>query len=404
MKLNKFFFAMAAAAVAFASCDKPSNNDGEFTETAPEFTSEVADIVVTEATLNDKVTFTCSPADFGVNTQINYALEVQLGEGPKAVVATSTTTTIETTLEKLNYELYVRLGIATGEPVDVNFYISAQMGESAKLYSQVKTAKVTAIEAGALKSEWGIIGSMAACNNWSNDIQMFEGDNGYIYALNVALNEGDKFKFRKGGSWDTKIELSYNGILMPNAEYAGAHGGDITMGKSGVYDVYILIDVEAQEGTTGKIYVMDAGKTPDQAGEPEVVLLDYTDCQLELVGDAVSEQTGAVADPSSWVWGNVLLASNNGKPAVSDKVYTWTWANVSLLASPAGFKVRTVNADVSGNIGGFDLGADKIDTNASVSGVSTEGNIAVPAAGNYNITLVIDVEADTKVITIVAAN
>lgn len=404
MKLNKFFFAMAAAAVAFASCDKPSNNDGEFTETAPEFTSEVADIVVTEETLENKLTFTCSPADFGVNTQINYALEVQLGEGPKAVVATSTTTTIETTLEKLNYELYVRLGIATGEPVDVNFYISAQMGESAKLYSQVKTVKVTAIEAGALKSEWGIIGSMAACNNWSNDIQMFEGDNGYIYALNVALNEGDKFKFRKGGSWDSKIELSYNGILMPNAEYAGAHGGDITMGKSGVYDVYILIDVEAQEGTTGKIYVMDAGKTPDQAGEPEVVLLDYTDCQLELVGDAVSEQTGAVTDPSSWGWGNVLLASNNGKPAVSDKVYTWTWSNVSLLASPAGFKVRTVNADVSGNIGGFDLGADKIDTNASVSGVSTEGNIAVPAAGNYNITLVIDVEADTKVITIVAAN
>ena len=90
MKLNKFFFAMAAAAVAFASCDKPSNNDVEFTETAPEFTSEVADIVVTEETLENKLTFTCSPADFGVNTQINYSLEVQLGEGPKAVVATST--------------------------------------------------------------------------------------------------------------------------------------------------------------------------------------------------------------------------------------------------------------------------------------------------------------------------
>ena len=59
MKSTKFFMAIAAVAAMFTACDKTPEQEGEFTETAPEFTSEVSDIVVTEETLDNKLTFTC---------------------------------------------------------------------------------------------------------------------------------------------------------------------------------------------------------------------------------------------------------------------------------------------------------------------------------------------------------
>ena len=60
MKFNKFFMAMAAAATMFAACGEKEGPTGgdDWTETAPEFTSDVADIVVTEETLSEKVKFT----------------------------------------------------------------------------------------------------------------------------------------------------------------------------------------------------------------------------------------------------------------------------------------------------------------------------------------------------------
>ena len=46
------------------------------------------------------------------------------------------------------------------------------------------------------------------------------------------------------------------------------------MGKTGVYDVYLLVTKEEKEASEGKFYIMTAGKTPDQAGEAEVVYSD----------------------------------------------------------------------------------------------------------------------------------
>ena len=224
MKITKFFMAMAAATVMFAACDKEENkgNGGDFENVAPVLTDDIADIVVTEATLSNEVTFSYSAADFGVATQINYAVEVQIADGPKAVVATSSTTTAKATLEKINYELYVKLGITVNEPTDVNFYVSAQMGASEKLYSEPVVVNVIAIEAGPKKSEWGLVGSMAT-SNWATNIPMFEGDE-YIFALNVAINEGEEFKFRKDTDWSSGIELSSNSTVMPDAMYEAAHG------------------------------------------------------------------------------------------------------------------------------------------------------------------------------------
>ena len=374
MKFNKFFFAMAAAAVAFASCDKSTANDSEFTETAPEFTSEIADIVVTEETLENKLTFTCSPADFGVNTQINYSLEVALGaDGLKSVVATSTATTIETTLEKLNYELYVKLGITVGEPVDVYFWISAQMGESAKLYSQAKTAKVTAIEAGPMKSEWGLVGTI---NGWAApDITMFDVAPYYV-AYNVKLEVTDEFKIRAGGVWDdTKnYGTEVKGTFAPNTIIPVITSGgsqNIGVKEAGIYDIYFDL-----ENTT--VYLMKAGKTPDQAGEAEV---EYIDPSTDKFNVGFSGSVLGWDDPSFEAGDRASFKSKSlTDEATYAGTYTYELASITFAVGDE-FKLRLNGAWVGAGEGG-----------ATVEGLTVSGtdNFVAGEAGTYKATVTFD--------------
>lgn len=372
--------AIAAVAAMFTACDKTPEQEGEFTETAPEFTSEVSDIVVTEETLDNKLTFTCSPADFGVSTQINYSLEVQIGEeGLKSVVATSTTTTIETTLEKLNYELYVKLGITIGEPVDVNFYISAQMGESAKLYSQPKTAKVTAIEAGPMKSEWGLVGTV---NGWGfPDITMFIVEP-YFVAYNVVLTETDEFKIRASvaGEWDdtknygTEVKGTFApNVIIPVVTSGGSQ--NIGVKEAGVYDIYFDL-----ENTT--VYLMQAGKTPDQAGEAET---EYVDGSTLVVG-----LSGKFAGVEYWVDpADDRLAAFKTKTITDEAThagtYTYEIANFTMTSGDE-FKVR---------INGAWIGVAE---GATVEGlaVSGEGNFIAGESGTYKVAISFDWDGLTQ--------
>lgn len=372
--------AIAAVAAMFTACDKTPEQEGEFTETAPEFTSEVSDIVVTEETLDNKLTFTCSPADFGVSTQINYSLEVQIGEeGLKSVVATSTTTTIETTLEKLNYELYVKLGITIGEPVDVNFYISAQMGESAKLYSQPKTAKVTAIEAGPMKSEWGLVGTV---NGWGfPDITMFIVEP-YFVAYNVVLTETDEFKIRASvaGEWDdtknygTEVKGTFApNVIIPVITSGGSQ--NIGVKEAGVYDIYFDL-----ENTT--VYLMQAGKTPDQAGEAET---EYVDGSTLVVG-----LSGKFAGVDYWVDpADGRLAAFKTKTITDEAThagtYTYEIANFTMTSGDE-FKVR---------INGAWIGVAE---GATVEGlaVSGEGNFIAGESGTYKVAISFDWDGLTQ--------
>ena len=244
------------------------------------------------------------------------------------------------------------------------------------------------------ESEWGLIGSLAACNNWANNVKLYvDGD--YSVAKGVVFADNDQFKFRKGEAWG--VELTYEGIITIDAKLdlidgtGGKQNSSIKTG--GTYDVYLANDLSCY-------YVMTPGKTPADAGEAEKVLVDYTNCQMELVGSGVVEQTGTTPD-TAWSWGNVLLASNDGKPTKNADVYTWTWNNVQLSAE--GWKVRVLNAAESGGVASFDLGDGAVDKTASPNvQESGDGNIYV-TAGTYNITLVIDSEASTKTVTIVAA-
>lgn len=251
--------------------------------------------------------------------------------------------------------------------------------------------------------QWGVRGAM---NGWGFTAMPTPAFNQttMTYVLeNCAVASTGAFKFAYGAGW--KLDLDDAGKVKANtnlgidAEAAGElgdnalvpNGKDINIAR-GIYKITLTWTLKG--GAIKNGYTATIEKT----GTLEAV--DYSNCQMELVGAGVAEQTGSSAD-TAWSWGQVLLASNDGKPAKNGDVYTWTWSNVQLTTD--GWKIRTLNAQASGGVNNFDLGADKIDTANSVEGTSTSGDIILAAAGKYNVTLAIDAAADTRTITIVAA-
>lgn len=95
-------------------------------------------------------------------------------------------------------------------------------------------------------------------------------------------------------------------------------------------------------------------------------ILDYTYCQLELVGDAIVDQDGASVD-NIWNWGNKYPM---GTPKKIRDEFVWKVNHIKLNPSDAQFKIRTKNYQASGDIGAFDNGA----------------NLSVDSAGYYNVT------------------
>ena len=122
--------------------------------------------------------------------------------------------------------------------------------------------------AAPVASEWGLIGSIAACNNWSVNIPLYvDGD--YSVAKGVVFAANDQFKFRKGESWG--VELTYEGAITIDAklDLIDGTGGkqNSSIAEAGTYDVYLANDLSAY-------YVMTPGKTPADAGEAQKTYVD----------------------------------------------------------------------------------------------------------------------------------
>ena len=122
--------------------------------------------------------------------------------------------------------------------------------------------------AAPVASEWGLIGSIAACNNWSVNIPLYvDGD--YSVAKGVVFAANDQFKFRKGEAWG--VELTYEGAITIDAklDLIDGTGGkqNSSIAEAGTYDVYLANDLSAY-------YVMTPGKTPADAGEAQKTYVD----------------------------------------------------------------------------------------------------------------------------------
>lgn len=227
----------------------------------------------------------------------------------------------------------------------------------------------------AMVKDWGIGGSTngwgySACNEAKN----------YVYTWNdFEFSEGAEFKFKNLGAW--KLNLDDAELVKANTNIGaeGVPGGDnIKVAEGGLYKVVLTFALA--KGDIGESFKYELKKTG------EVAFKDYSEVELELVGDAINDQQGAEPDASSWGWGNVFYL---GKPAQDGDLFVWE-ANVDLKAA-GGFKVRTLNAEPQGDFGAFDFGIDG-------------GNATVEADGMYKVQATINGKSGAKDLIIVPEN
>ena len=224
--------------------------------------------------------------------------------------------------------------------------------------------------------EWGIAGSI---NSWG----FLAGERKDLTWSwkGIELGAGAEFKFKHNNCW--KINLDIASLVKANTNLGAdciVGGANIKPEEPGIYDI-TLTYVGGKSPATADRFTYTVTKVGESSAK------DYSNCELEIVGDAV---LGGVADPSTWGWGHVYSLGTPSVPTGESKVYTWRAYDVELSAA-GGFKVRTINAEASGDIPGFDFGVDG-------------QNITVPTDGKYDIVFSIDAATEERTFSCVAPN
>lgn len=233
---------------------------------------------------------------------------------------------------------------------------------------QIVMAKITDWGIGGSTNGWGY----AACNEAKN----------YVYTwTDFEFTEGAEFKFKNLNAW--KLNLDDAELIKANTNIGadGVPGGNnIAVKEGGLYKVVLTFALA--KGDIGESFKYELTKTG------EVAFKDYSEVELELVGDAIEVQAGSEAD-DIWSWGQKMVI---GKPNRDGDLFVWEKADVQLNAT-GGFKVRTKNYAAQGEFDAFDFGKDGTGDNASVE-----------AAGTYKIQATINGKTGAKNLIIIPAN
>ena len=337
MKITKYFLSMAAAIGMIAGCQKQ-----EIVQiSAPEdvvapVLQGIADIDITPANLGlESVTFNWSAADFGAKTQIDYAIEVaKAGSNAKSIVTSGVTSTSAVVpYETLNAILLYDLGLVSGVAENVEFYVSAKVGEYAKVYSNAITASATVTEAEKEYPKLYIVGSY---NGWSHD------KNQYIFDF-----EGNDNVYQ--GMIDFGADHASNEFKIT----AGAWGND-EHSMDGTHDAESKT-IKVTDGGGDNINVYQAKR---------YYHLTYDRAAHTLTAGANFNQIGVIGDFNGW-GGDVVMEFNAEKQRF--------YADVEFPAD-GGFKFR-LDADWSISYG------------SKTEGILDSGDNIPVKAGNYRVYL-----------------
>ena len=282
MKITKYFLSMAAAIGMIAGCQKPEMVQISAPEdvVAPVL-SPVADINITAANLGlESVTFEWSAADFGAQTQVNYAIEVAAaGQSDKVVVTSGVTeTSAVVSYESLNAVLLYDLGLASGIAENVDFYVSAKVGEYAKVYSAPVTTSATVTEAEKEYPKLTVAGSYAY-NNWTPGKGQFVYDfEGTDVRYSGVIDFGEdvsalNFKF-VGEAWGN------NEFSVPAGEAQAPEAAELPLVAGGGDNISAY--------TTHRFYSLTLDKSAPK------VIKNFSFNSLGVIGDATP--TGWDAD------------------------------------------------------------------------------------------------------------
>lgn len=304
------------------------------------------EITVTSENMGNTVTFTWDAADFGAPTQINYAVEAAYNNDTLAVMTGITGTSSEQTYELLNSLLALSaedggLGVPADTPTDVDFLVSATIGETfGKYYSEGVTVKMTVTEAERTYPMVYVIGDYSTWQwdtaqklySFSNDEVTYSG----VVGFNGAAANG--FKITGATNWDNG-----NWGLDGNAAAPEAEAASITL---------------INDGGSGNITVYSKN----------FYRFTFNRSSMVLTKELSFDQLGVVGDFNSW-GSDVVMNFDTEKQVF--------WADVEFPAE-GGFKVRADGAwDVSWGVA--TTGA------ASTSGILDGGNNITAPAGNYRL-------------------
>lgn len=236
-----------------------------------------------------------------------------------------------------------------------------------------------------LPAKWSVRGTH---NNWdvtTMDIETSDFSHYTFAARDLVFNTmPPMFKFDYSWEWYfnevcTNLGEGESGLVFD--------GADIQLGASGVYDIELYWTLTGGDLLDGFSYNVT------RVGDAD--FLDYSYCQLELVGPSVaSGETETI-----WNWGNALLASNGGYPSCEGSVYTWTWSvyleneedtRLSFPDPEPGFKLRTLDYAESGGIPAFDCGYSWVDQSLSAVVDAYGTNILVEVTRWYDVSFSID--------------
>ena len=186
MKITRYAMMLAAATGLLSACQKLDEVKAYDPDkvVAPVLHALPGEIVITPDNMGSTQTFTWDAADFGVRTQINYSIEASYNDGAKLVLFTGMNgTSSEQTYESLNNILALSvedggLGVPSGEPTDVDFYISATIGtDFEKFYSAPVTVRMTVTTAERTYPTVWVIGDYCGWNHGNSQFLFsFSGD------------------------------------------------------------------------------------------------------------------------------------------------------------------------------------------------------------------------------------
>lgn len=222
MKITRYAMMLAAATGLLSACQKLDEVKAYDPDkvVAPVLHALPGEIVITPDNMGSTQTFTWDAADFGVRTQINYSIEASYNDGAKLVLFTGMNgTSSEQTYESLNNILALSvedggLGVPSGEPTDVDFYISATIGtDFEKFYSAPATVRMTVTTAERTYPQVWVIGDYCGWNfDNAQGLFCFSGDE-VTYEAIVDLGEkaANGFKLSGEAGWNDACKWGTDG-------------------------------------------------------------------------------------------------------------------------------------------------------------------------------------------------
>ena len=207
------------------------------------------------------------------------------------------------------------------------------------------------------KSEWALVGTFGADNNWNPASELYLSvlDEEYFVYYGLELATDSEFKFLKGGAWPPAgQEIGGNGLVEPNT-IQPAGGSNIKVTEAGKYDIYLAADLT-------KFYIMSEGKLPSEAVEPAPVENQWgmmgcfvdnqwaTDVPMTKEGEWIvakgaqfTELTFKIRANASWADGtNIGRAPGSERAVVNGKieVVTAEYAKANLGGDAADIKLN----------------------------------------------------------------